>query len=63
MKYVSKINDRNLPYFYEEKIKQVEEAQRVSIKRNSKRPTPTYLIIIIAKFKDKETFLKAAREK
>ena len=44
-----------------EKVTQVQEAQRVPIKRNPKRPTPRY--IIMAKFKDKERILKAAREK
>ena len=33
-------------------------------KRNTKRPTPRYIIIIkMAKFQDKERILKAAREK
>ena len=30
---------------------------------NPKKPTPRYIIIKIAKFKDKERILKAAREK
>ena len=42
---------------------QVQEAQRVPIKRNPKRPTPRHITIKMAKFKDKETILKAAREK
>ena len=46
-----------------EKVTQVLEAQRVPIKRNPKRPSPTYILIKMAKFKDKEEILKAAREK
>ena len=42
---------------------QVQEAQRVPIKMNPKRPTPRHIIIKMAKFKDKERILKAAREK
>ena len=42
---------------------QVQEAQRVPIKRNPKRPTPRHITIKMAKVKDKETILKAAREK
>ena len=33
------------------------------MKRNPKRPTPRHIIIKMAKFKDKEIILKAAREK
>ena len=46
-----------------EKVTQIQEAQRVPIKRNLKRPTPRHIIIKMAKFKDKERILKAAREK
>ena len=34
-----------------------------NLKRNLKRPTARHIIIKIAKFKDKERILKAAREK
>ena len=44
-------------------VTQVQEAERVPIKRNPKRPTPRHIIIKMAKFKDKERVLKAAREK
>ena len=37
-----------------EKVTQVQEAQRVPIKMNPKRPTPRHTIIKMAKFKDKE---------
>ena len=33
------------------------------MKMNPKRPTPRYIIIKMAKVKDKERILKAAREK
>ena len=46
-----------------EKATQVQETQRVPIKRNPKRSTPKHIVIKMAKFKDKEIILKAAREK
>ena len=46
-----------------ENVIQFQEAQRVLIKRNPKRPTPRQIIIKMAKFQDKERILKAAREK
>ena len=53
----------NSPNLMEEKATQVQERGRVPIKRNPKRPTARYIIIKMAKFKDKERILKAAREK
>ena len=53
----------NFPNLMREKVTQVQETQRVSIKRNPKRPTARHIIINMAKFKDKERILKAAREK
>ena len=41
----------------------VKEAQRVSVNMNPKWPIPRHIIIKMAKFKDKERILKAAREK
>ena len=46
-----------------EKVTQIQESQRVPIKRNPKRPTARHIIIKMAKFQDKERVLKAAREK
>ena len=46
-----------------EKVTQIQETQRVPIKRNPKRPTLRHIIIKMAKFQDKEKILKAAREK
>ena len=42
---------------------QVQELQRVPNKKNPKRPTPRHIIIKMTKVKNKERFLKAAREK
>ena len=46
-----------------EKVTQIQESQRVPIKRNPKRPTAKHIIIKMTKFQDKERILKAAREK
>ena len=42
---------------------QVQEAERVPIKRNPKRPTARHIIIKMAKFKDKKRILKEPRQK
>ena len=42
---------------------QVQEAQKVPIKMNPKRPTPRCIRIKMPTFKDKERILKKAREK
>ena len=42
---------------------QVQEAQRVPNKVDTKRSTPRHIIIKMPKVKDKERILKAAREK
>ena len=53
----------NFQNLMREKATQIQEAQRVPIKRNTKRPTARHIIIKMAKFQDKERILKAAREK
>ena len=53
----------NFPNLVREKVTQAQEAQRVPIKMNTKRPFPRYIIIKMAKFKDKVRILKAVREK
>ena len=45
------------------KVTQVQETQRVPYKMDPKRPTPRHIIIKMAKLKDKERIIKAAREK
>ena len=42
---------------------QVQEAQRVPGRINPRRNTPRHIVIKLAKIKDKEKLLKAAREK
>ena len=44
----------NFPNFMREKATQGQEAHKVPIKRNPKRPTARHIIIKMAKFKDKE---------
>ena len=59
-----KVMRENFPNVIREKvIQKIQEKQRVSIKRNPKRPTARHIIIKMAKFQDKERILKAAREK
>ena len=57
-----KVVVKNFPNLMREKVTQVQEAQRISIKRNQKRPTPRHIIIKMAKFKDKETHKSSKRE-
>ena len=42
---------------------QVQEAQRVPYRINPRRNTPRHMVMNLAKIKDKEKLLKAAREK
>ena len=44
-------------------FQEVQEAQRVPKKFNPRRNIPRHIIIILAKIKDKERILEAAREK
>ena len=52
----------NFPNLVREKVTQAQEAQRVSVKINPKRPIARHITIKMAKFKDKERILKAAGE-
>ena len=58
-----KVMMENFPTLMREKVTQIQETQRVPIKRNPKRPTARHIIIKMAKFQDKERILNAAREK
>ena len=58
-----KVMVRNFSNFMREKVTQIQETQRVPIKRNPKRPSSRHIIIKMAKFQDKEKILKAARER
>ena len=53
----------NFPNLVKEIDVQVQEAQRVPNKLNSKRTTPRHIIITMPKVKDKDRILKSAREK
>ena len=44
-------------------FQEFQEAQRVPKKLDPRRSTPRHIIITLAKIKDKERILKAAREK
>jgi len=56
------IMSENLPNLKATDIK-IQEAQRALNKLKPNRPTPRYIIIKMAKVKDKEGILKVAREK
>ena len=58
-----KVLMENFPNLMREKVTQIQESQRVPIKRNPKRPTARHIILKMAKFQDKKRILKAAREK
>ena len=58
-----KVMMENIPNLMSKKVTQIQESQRVPIKRNAKRPTVRHIIIKMAKFQDKQRILKAAREK
>ena len=53
----------SFPNLMTEKVTQIQETQRVPIKRNPKSPTSRHIIIKMTKFQDKERILKVAREK
>ena len=57
------IMKENFPNLAKEIDMQVQDAQRVPKKVDPKRNTPRHIIIKLPKIKDKERFLKAAREK
>ena len=57
-----KVMMENFPNLMREKVTQIQESQRVPIKRNSKKPSSRCIITKMAKFQDKERILKAARE-
>ena len=53
----------NFPYMEKEIVNQVQEAQGVPYKINSRENTPRHILIKLTKTKHKERTLKAAREK
>ena len=48
-----KVMMENIPNLMREKVTQIQETQRIPIKRNPKRPTSRHIIIKIAKFMTK----------
>ena len=44
-------------------VNQVQEVQRVPYRINPRRNTPRHIVIKVAKIKDKEKLLKAARDR
>ena len=54
---------KNFPNMGKEIVNQVQEAQRVPYRIIPRRNTPRHIVIKLAKIKDKEKLLKAAREK
>uniref|UniRef100_A0A8C9BJL3 L1 transposable element RRM domain-containing protein n=1 Tax=Phocoena sinus TaxID=42100 RepID=A0A8C9BJL3_PHOSS len=54
---------KNVPKMGKEVATQVQEAQRAPYRINTRRNTPRHIVIKLAKIKDKEKLLKAAREK
>ena len=54
---------KNFPNMGKEIATQVQEVQRVPYRINPRRNTPRHIVIKLAKIKDKEKLLKAAREK
>ena len=58
-----KIMKENFPNLVKEIDVQVQEAQRVPSKMDTKRPTLRHIIVKMPKVKDKKRILQAAREK
>ena len=54
---------KNFPNMGKEIVTQVQEVQRVSYRINPRRNMPRHIVIKVAKIKDKEKLLKAARAK
>ena len=57
------IMSKNFLNLVKEKDTQVQEAQRVPNKMDTRRKTPRHIRIKLSKIKDRERILKAAREK
>ena len=58
-----KVMMESFPNPMREKVMQIQETQRVPIKRSPKKPASRHIIIKMAKFQDKERILKAPMEK
>ena len=62
-KIFEEIIDENFHNVGKEIATQVQEAQRIPYRINPRRNTPRHIVIKVAKIKEKEKLLKAAREK
>ena len=62
-KIFEEITVEKFPNMGKEIATQVQEGQRVSYRISPRRNTPRHIVIKLAKIKDKEKLLKAAREK
>ena len=60
---VEEIIAENFPKLGEEIVHQTTEAHRTPNRRDPRRTTPRHIIIKMAKIKDKDRILKAARER
>ena len=60
---MKKIIVENFPNLRKKTDIQVQETHRAPNKVNPRRSTPRHIIVKIAKIKNRETILKAAREK
>ena len=56
-----KVMMENFPNLMREKVTQVQEEQRVPIKRNPKRPMERHIIITMEKFKENKENLKGSK--
>ena len=61
-KIFEEIIPENFPNMGKEIVNQVQEAQRVPGRINSRRNTPRHIVIKLTKIKDKDKILKATRE-
>ena len=62
-KIFAEIRVKNFPNMGKEIATQVQEAHRVPGRINPRKNRPRHIVIKLAKIKDKEKLLKAAREK
>jgi len=62
-KILEQIIDKNFPNMGKEPLTQIQEVQWVPYKINPMRNTQRHILVKLTKIKDKETILKAAREK
>ena len=60
---LEQITAENFPDLGKEKGIEIQEAQRTPFRRNLNRSSARHIIVKLAKYKDKEKILKAARDK